>query len=379
MSRAFNRPSIFVSAAAALVAVGGAASLARAQGPSIPLSAAAQASGAQISYSQGIEFVTIGALGNGSYQAADTRQRVHNRGTVNEEFRIGRMEVTTAQWAEFFNAAFDRPTTDRIPHLIPPDFWGARSTTPTVTGGLRWRVPAGSENIPVGDISWRMAAIYCNWLHNDKRTDRAAFLDGAYDVSTFRFVLPFTFTDQATRHPGARFFIPSWDQWLKAAHFDPNRNGPGQGGWWNTSITSDETPAYGPPGTDFAGPLAQANAGWNEFSRPGFDPFAVPLGAYPTVQSPWGLLDTAGGSGEWTEGIITTNTRERYRISDGSFRAQDSFSSALADGIIDQAGEFPHVATFEYGLRIAAAAVPPPGTVVLGLLGLGWSARRKRS
>jgi hypothetical protein len=84
----------------------------------------------------------------------------------------------------------------------------------------------------VGNISRRNAAMYCNWLHNDKSTDRSAFLDGAYDVSTFTYTPFGAFNDQITRHTTARYWIPSWDEWLKAAHHDPNRHGPGQEGWW---------------------------------------------------------------------------------------------------------------------------------------------------
>ena len=137
----------------------------------------------------GIDFVTIGATyggaGNPAYQSGVPNRVVNGRGSVGYEYNIGRMEVTTAQWVEFFNAAYDRPASERIPFLFPPDFWGAAATAPTTPGGLRWTVPAGNELRPVGNISWRMAAIYCNWLCNGKSLDRSAFLNGAYDVSTF--------------------------------------------------------------------------------------------------------------------------------------------------------------------------------------------------
>jgi len=127
---------------------------------------------------------------------------------------------------------------------------------------------------PVGDISWRVAAMYCNWLHNDKRNDRAAFLNGAYDVITFGYSGS-TFTDQRTHTAGARYWIPTQDEWIKATRYDLNKvNLDGStGGWRKYSITSITQPAYGPPGVNvnaigFAGPntggpRAQANAAWN--------------------------------------------------------------------------------------------------------------------
>jgi hypothetical protein len=194
----------------------------------------------------GIDFVHISAPGNAPYLTGNPNDFVNGRGSVGYEYNIGRFEVTTAQWVEFFNAAFDRPASDRLPYLIPPTYWGAVPATPTVQGGQRWAVPPGNAMIPVGDISWRMAAEYCNWLCNNKSTDRSAFLNGAYDVSTFAYNGN-AFTDQPAHTPGAQYWIPTLDEWIKAAHYDPNRYGPGQGGYWIYSITRDTAPLPGPP------------------------------------------------------------------------------------------------------------------------------------
>ena len=82
--------------------------------------------------------------------------------------------------------------------------------------------------IPTGGVDWRTCAIFCNWLHNGKSSARSAFLSGAYDVSTFGYISSAGgFTDQLTHNAGTSYWIPTLDEWLKAAHFDPNRNGPG--------------------------------------------------------------------------------------------------------------------------------------------------------
>jgi hypothetical protein len=254
----------------------------------------------------GIDWVTIGAVGNQPWQGNGTPgDRAVGRGGVNYEYKIGRFEVTTSQWVEFFNAAYDRPAADRLPHLLPPQFWGAAGTTPNTPGGLRWRVPAGNEMVPVGDISWRMAAMYCNWLHNGKSAERSAFLNGAYDVSTFRYTPGGRFMDQLTHHPDARYWIPTWDEWLKAAHYDPNKPNPDgtRGGWWTYSNGSDSPLVYGPAGVLVNGVLAQANAGWDDRDFPGFNPFAIRLGAYATT-SPFGLYDVAGDWGVDGGGVL---------------------------------------------------------------------------
>jgi formylglycine-generating enzyme required for sulfatase activity len=262
----------------------------------------------------GIDFVTIGAPGNSAWQGGGA---TNGRGAVPYEYRIGRLEVTTSQWAEFFNAALDRPANDRLPHVVAPFVWGAASTTPQNPGGRRWNVPVGNEMRAVTGFDWRTAAMYANWLHNDKSSDRSAFLNGAYDVSTFTYLNDGSlFTDQLTRSPGARYWIPSIDEWMKAAHYDPaKQNSDGTlGGWWQYSNSSDTPFRCGPPGVlvrtddrlgpDPNGELANANSRWNGLIFPGFDPFVVPLGAYPDTTSPWGLLDVAGAAKEWTEGAF---------------------------------------------------------------------------
>lgn len=332
----------------------------------------------------GIDFVRIGAVGNTPWMGDGTEgDRAIGRGSVNYEYNIGRFEVTTSQWVEFFNAAYDRPVADRLPHLIPPTFWGATPTTPNTPGGLRWQVPAGNEMRPVGNISWRMAAMYCNWLHNNKSTDRQAFMNGAYDVSTFGYTGT-VFTDQWAHHPDARYWIPTWDEQLKASHYDPALNN-GEGGWWRYNITSDSAPVYGPPGQhastswpygpDPEGPLAQANGLWQPGSFPGFSPFEIPLGAYADVTSPWGLFDTAGGTAEWTEEIgLVSGIFPVFRGFDGSAWAGDGTTNDLV-GI--RGGDSPSFSFYDLGFRVASS-VPAPGTSALlaGLL-VNFSRRRR--
>ncbi len=367
--------------------------------PSLPLLAPGLANGVQgrITYQHGIEFVTIGAPGNPAWAGNNLPgDMAVGRGSVGYEYRIGRYEITTTQWVEFMNAAYDRPQSDWLPHLRPPDggHWGAVATNPTVPGGLRWNVAAaaGSGLRGVGDISWRMAVMYCNWLHNDKSLSRDAFLSGAYDVSTFGFGQQFGFSDQLTRSANAKFFIPSWDEWIKAAHYDPNKNGQGQGGYWINPIAQDTLLAYAPPGIrvnpatgaiDPSGTFGQANAGFRD-QYPGVDPFRIALGAYANVaQSPWGLLDAAGATTEWTEGAVLLDpSTPLYRIMEGSTWRLDTLSSARAGDSLPTNGarsDFPSTALYNNGFRIAAL-IPNPSTFLLtAVVALGYLRRTRRS
>ena len=336
--------------------------------PSSPLSPAAVAAGVQdrITYQHGIEFVTIGDVGNQPWRnTSGGYTRVDGRGSVGYEYRIARFEVTTAQWAEFLSAVSARPESEAIPFISSPSTWGG-AVDPSDTGpGRRYVALPGREMAGVGNISWRTAAIYCNWLHNDKSSDRSAFMSGAYDVSTFGYVGESSvFTDQLTRSTGARFFIPTMDEWVKAAHYDPNRNGPGQGGWWTYSIASDTAPVYAPPGVLLNGQPAQSN-GWFPSSLlfGGATPFSVPLNAYPDVQSPWGLFNTSGGAAEWSEETLYFYGDSRYPVArslDGSAWGYGTGTAARLDDVRGVSGESPSFDPLDYGFRIAASAPSSP-------------------
>jgi formylglycine-generating enzyme required for sulfatase activity len=224
--------------------------------------------------------------------------------------------------------------------------------------------------LPVGGISWRTAAVYCNWLHNNKSSDASAFLSGAYDVSTFSGGFP-TFTDQASRSEGARYWIPSWDEWMKAAHYDQNRlNSDGStGGWWTYPHMSDLAPTYGPPAGFPGGSAAnQANTGFN---TPDDVEYRIPLGAYANVQSPWGLFDVAGATSEWTETIVR-NPAGQWRMTDGTSWASDAFDQVFVRG-----SDQPNLPFSSNGLRLATS-VPSPGAAIVGVISMMCLGSRRR-
>jgi formylglycine-generating enzyme required for sulfatase activity len=332
----------------------------------------------------GIDFVTIGNPGNAPWQGdGTTGDRAIGRGGVDYDYRIGRFEVTTAQFVEFFNAALDRPSSDTLPFVTAPAAWGAVSTTPNNPGGQRWTVPAGRGMIPVGGLDWRTCAMFCNWECNNRQSNRSSFMDGAYAASTFGYG-PNGFTDQLVHNPGAQYWIPTWDEFLKASHYDPNRFGPGQGGWWIYSNGTNSPLAYGPPGLhvrvtapygpDPNGPLAQANAGWQDLDFPGYDPYSVSLGAYSGTQTPWGLFDTAGGTSEWSEEPTLSNGT--WWTSRAFFGSSWAHGFPSNDAIYFRGGEDPGIGLLNLGFRIAAQ-IPSPSTMTAAFFFAIASARRR--
>ncbi len=317
-----------------------------------------------------IEFVTIGDPGNPGYPLASPPGylNVQGRGAVDYLYRIGKYEVTTAQWMEFVNNY--NTLGGQWTYFADPVAWGA-VPDPSYTGpGVKYMLDPGLPNaamVPVSGISWRESAMFCNWLHNGKASGLWAIENGAYDTSMFTTNPNGTFNDQLTHHPDAKFWIPTFDEWTKASHWDPNRYGPGQGGYWLYSHQSEDPPIGGPPGQ------GQANTG---FFLPNAGQFYIPLGSYPETQSPWGLMDTAGATNEHTEFfwplVMPSERGGRGSWAGGAHEA--------ADRIYFPWPSKPQYGFSMLGLRVASQVPAPASLVILGFAWISWGGctRRRR-
>ncbi len=311
----------------------------------------------------GFEFVTVGAVNNRGYEGEQFANTWRGRGSVSYEYRMARLEVSTGQWMEFVNAA--SPLMSEPFNFARPVSWGATSV-PFNPGQYQLRDIPSASMVPVIGISWREAAMYCNWLHNDKAISLNAVSAGAYDTSTFR-VDPDTglLLDQTTRSPDARYWIPSLDEWLKAVHFDPDAQDPefpGEGRWWDYPYGEDDAPIPGLPGKPGA---ATSAGGVGSLEHPAA---FIPIGSYPDAQTPWGLLDASGGANEWTEEWF------------GNFSRAVQGSAAGSSSLDHDLVWYTHSAGVTLsggGLRIASA-IPAPGASAVLLGGATLLVRRQR-
>lgn len=308
----------------------------------------------------GLDFVTVGDAGNRGTLPSERPLAIDGDipyGAVNYEYRITRTEISAGDWVEFCNAY--RP------------YWTG-STASTSFTGTNVRVLSDdmtfATNAPNGfnNPSWEMAARYCNWLCNDKRPEQWAFETGAYDTSTFTFNEDFSGNHQAAHTPGARYWIPTLDEMIKAFYYDPDRYGDGEGGYWRYPNSSNEPLITGEPPPFGNG---TTNAGLVRLGTT----HPIRIGDYPDVQTPWGLLDASGGFGEMTE-TTTGFLHSRYSIGSSIFTPADVVSS------YDRLDDTIRIDTVlsTGGFRIASI-VPTPNTVaVLGLLFFTPLTRRPR-
>ncbi|MEQ9095053.1 MAG: SUMF1/EgtB/PvdO family nonheme iron enzyme [Phycisphaerales bacterium] len=315
--------------------------------------------------SYGFDFVMVGDPGNRGATAAEApmwnRDLYGPLGAVDHAFRITRTEVTNAQYLEFLNAYSATPGYVWDPSMVSTSIAIERFGP---SGNPIYYVLPGAENYGA-DVGFRYAARFANWLHNDKGSDLADFEAGVYDTSTFRddpvTGLPL---DQVDRSPDAKFFIPSIHEWMKAAHWDPNRDGPGQGGFWQYPNGGDEPLVTGIPGE----PGSETSAGlallFGEYTR-------IDVGLYPDSASPWGMLDASGGLSEMTESVSDFT---RFKL----FRPGTS-TAALDPALEDRLDYFFSQTrpTSLNGFRMAGV-VPAPGSIAV-MLGCAMVCGRRRA
>jgi sulfatase modifying factor 1 len=206
-------------------------------------------------------------------------------GAVATVYEIGTLEVTNAEYAEFLNA------------VAASDPNGLYATFLEITrsgSSGSYTYTADTDHEPVVGVSFFDALRMANWLHNGKpggAQDATTTEDGAYTL------LGQNPTD-VTRNPSARVFLPSEDEWYKAAYYDPLL-GVGRGGYYDYPAGSDALIVCAAPSSA----PNQANCGGSGIP-------ATIVGSYTGSPSPWGTFDQGGnGGGEWTEGVDAPGTR----------------------------------------------------------------------
>lgn len=326
------------------------------------------ASGALGGDTTGFEWCTITDPGNAAYDRYDPNGSVTGHGSVDYAYRVSKTEVSSGQWVEFLNAFGDYGD----PHGVAYDLYvSAIERDRTYTGtGTRWTLRDDwqePERFGVWGINWFNAARYCNWLHHGKTDDLSKLEYGAYDLRDVVNNVP------PERSPDARYWLPSLDEYMKAAYYDPDKDGQGQGGWWLQPNGTDNELIAAPPyeGGETNGGLTGDDASYT-------DALTFRLGAYADTTSPWGLLDLSGGSPEWLE-TSSSIVPDYFRFRAGSSAFFDLSGGNGGPLDYDSAGVWWADTTwyaYENSFRVATA-VPVPG-MGMTVLACGCFMARRR-
>jgi len=271
-----------------------------------------------------IDYVSVGNPGNyGSLY-----------GVVRYAYQIGKYEVTNAQYTAFLNAKGDSNSYG-IYNSKMSSYGIAQIGS---SGSYTYRVTSGFENRPVVYVSWYDAARFTNWLGNGQ---------GAGDMETGAYTLSGN-TGIITKNVGATVYIPSEDEWYKAAYYN----------------SSTSTYSRYPNGQDS---ITTADANYNNSVGHSTD-----VGSYGGDPSFYGTFDQGGNVSEWNDRV--------YSSSSGVLRGQRGGSWYNLTGPMTSSLAFfsvPSQETFDLGFRVAS--VPEPTSGVLAMLASGMMLiRRKR-
>ena len=326
------------------VAAGALATVASLAAPSVAGVVTFGGSGAGQSFQ--MDFVSIGNPGN----AADTTGVPNPAGRVDRTYDINTFEVSRAMITAY----------------------NANSGVVGIT--LQDMSASGSNNggngvdRPATGVTWNEAARFVNWLNTQKGFAPAyKYANSTIGTNLTPWTVADTLDYDATnpyRSKRANFFLPSFNEWYKAAYYSPGgtyfdyANGSNTAPGAVASGNIANTAVYGQPTSQ--GPADVKNAG-------GLSPYGVMgLGGnvFEWEESSTDLSNSAGGLDRGVRGGNWLNTSS-YLSSSSRLSADTNFEDN------------------EFGFRVASynsdAVVPEPSMMVIGMVfGLGGLAAKRR-
>ena len=305
-----------------------------------------------------IDMVTVGDPGN----TADTTGQPNPAGAVADSFQIMKYEWTNSRYADFLNSVAATDTYSLFNADMDSDARGG-ITQSGASGSYTYTTKTNMSDKPVNFVSWWDAARVSNWLMNGG-TSSSSTETGAYT-----FIGGQTTGNAPAVNSGATVYIPTEDQWYKAAYY---KGGSTNAGYWDYATQSDLAPtavtsgSTGIGSSGSAGNFANYNNGadWNSQ-----DGNVTTVGTNGGA-SAYGAFDMSGNVWEWNDLTGAAGSTRGFR---GGRFTSDAFS--LSSSASNTFG--PSYETAVSGIRL----VPEPSTWVMGLAGIacgGYSMFRRR-
>ena len=161
-----------------------------------------------------------------------------------------RHHVTNSQYAEFLNAVDPSGAAadpfwnesgsiynfNMTSSTIGSDglaYTGGIAFTDAASAGSKYSAKSGQANYPATWINWNSGARFVNWMHNGQGA--ADTENGVYDLTLYGAT-----GELPPRQADATVFLPSEDEFYKAAYYDPTKNG--TGGYWAYGVQSEAPP-----------------------------------------------------------------------------------------------------------------------------------------
>jgi len=250
-----------------------------------------------------INTVPVGNVGNAKDPATGGLY-----GGVSYAYNIGTTEVTNEQYTAFLTEKAKSDPLSLYNMLMGGDLRGGIARN-GVSGSFTYSIRADMGNKPVNYVSWYDAIRFSNWLHNGQ---------GAGDTETGAYtILGGTATPSngpsIARNSGATWFLPSENEWYKAAYYQPAAQGGDNDNYWTYPTRNNGQPTVasaidlsgptrgdiGNPGTNVANYNSAAQ--WN-----GQNGNVTSVGsASLSSKSFYGTSDQGGNVYEWNETLIS--------------------------------------------------------------------------
>ncbi len=325
------------------------------------------------------ERVPVGNAGNGNDPATGGIY-----GGVAYDYQIGKYDVTIGQYTAFLNAVAQADTHSLYSTSMATDRAVAGISRTGSAGSYTYSVinnGGDSANRPITYVTWWHSARFANWMANGQPTGAqtsATTEDGAYPlvgVDSGGLAPAKNITNPNTSAPPT-FFIPTENEWYKAAYYSPVLNS-GSGGYSKYATQSNAD-----PGNIVGSGPNQANykaGGIYSVTQVGgdLDPnqnYLTDVGAFTNSASFYGTFDQSGSVFQWNDLDGAAGSSRGLR--GGDWTTQASALSSSFRVTFD-----PSYEDAITGFRLASpVAVPEPSMWVMGAGGLAcvaWRALRR--
>jgi sulfatase modifying factor 1 len=303
-----------------------------------------------------IDYVSVGHAGN----AADST----GYGAVAYAYQIGKYEVTNAQYGAFLNAVDPGGANANGIYntSMGSNARGGITYTAGAASGAKYTIRSSMGDKPVNYVSWYDAARFANWLHNGQGSGSTE--TGAYTLSLNTGII--------TKNSGANVYLPSEDEWYKAAYYDPTPGAGGGDNYWLHATQSDTAPTIA--SANSTGDISNPGANVANYASGAVWGTTLQNGNVTTVGSAaannyFGTFDQGGNVREWNDAVIDGSSRGLRGASFNAFEINLSASFRVDTGPSDESN----------GLGFRVASVPEPTSMVLTMLASGvMLIRRKR-
>lgn len=289
-----------------------------------------------------IDYVPVGDAGNPADPSGGSIY-----GTVAYAYQIAKNETTISQYAEFLNAVAATDPHELYNTNMATDGSVAGITRSGSSGSYTYSVVAGSGNRPIAFVTWFDAARFCNWMHNGQ---------GSGSTETGAYTLQGETSGYILMNPGAVVWLPTFQEWYKAAYYDPTPGAGGGDNYWLHATQSDTLTNNSLSANYFDGDFAVTQNGSFSLGQN----YLTDVGAYgPARESFYGTNDQGGNLWEWNDSGGVGYVRG---LLGGSWldREREMRSTGLISPTIDGG----HV-----GFRVAT--VPEPTSLLLSIFAGG--------